>query len=50
MRLGYDVIDMIAIDALKRAQLETDAPGFDTLENHGSETFGTGVGLNRDAA
>ena len=50
MGLGYDAIDMIAIDALECAQLETDAPGFDTLEDHGSQTFGAGVGLNRNAA
>jgi hypothetical protein len=50
MGLGDDVIDMIAIDALKCAQLETDAPGLDTPEDHGSQAFETGVGLNRDAA
>ena len=48
--LGDDVIDMIAIDALKCTQLETDAPGFDTLKDHGLQTFETGMGLNRYAA
>ena len=50
MGLGCDVIGMVAIDALKRAQLETDAPGFDTLKDHGLQTFETGMGLNRYAA
>ena len=51
-RLGHGdhLIDVIAIDALKRAQLESDARGLDTRQDHWSQTFGTGVGLNRYAA
>jgi hypothetical protein len=48
--LDYDLIDVIAIDALKRAQLESDARGLDTRQDHRPPTFGTGVGLNRYAA
>ena len=48
--LGDHLIDVIAIDALKRAQLESDARGPDTRQDHWSQTFGTGVGLNRYAA
>ena len=48
--LGDHLIDVIAIDALKRAQLESDARGLDTRQDHWSQTFGTGVGLNRYAA
>jgi hypothetical protein len=50
MGLGYDLVDVIAIDALERAQLESDARGLDMRQDHWSQTFGTGVGLNRDAA
>jgi hypothetical protein len=50
MGLGYDLIDVIEIDALKRAQLESDARGLDVRQDHWSQTFGTGVGLNRYAA
>jgi len=46
--LSDHLIDVIAIDALKRAQLESDARGFDTRQDHLPQTFGTGVGLNRD--
>jgi hypothetical protein len=48
--LGDHLIDVIAIDALKRAQLESDARGLDTRQDRWSQTFGTGVGLNRYAA
>jgi hypothetical protein len=48
--LSDHLIDVIAIDALKRAQLEADAGGLDTRQNHWSQTFGAGVGLNRYAA
>ena len=50
MGLGYDPIDVIAIDALKRSQLESDARGLDTHQDHWSQTFGTGMGHNRYAA
>jgi hypothetical protein len=48
--LGDHLIDVIAIDALKRAQLGSDARGLDTRQDHWSQTFGAGVGLNRYAA
>jgi hypothetical protein len=38
---------VVAIDALKRAQLESDARELDTREDHWPQTFGTRVGLNR---
>jgi len=41
---------VIAINALERAQLEADARGLNTRQDHWSQTFGTGVGLNRYAA
>jgi hypothetical protein len=50
MGLGYELIDVIAINALKRAQLEADARGLNTRQDHWSQTFGTGMGLNRYAA
>jgi hypothetical protein len=50
MGRGCDLIDVIAIDALKRAQLESDARGLDMREDHRPQTFGTGVGVNRNAA
>lgn len=40
----------MTIDAMKRAQLEADARGFDTRQDHWPETFGTGESLDRDAA
>ena len=48
--LGDHLIDVIAIDALKRAQLESDAGGLDTRQDHWSQTFRTGVRPNRYAA
>jgi hypothetical protein len=36
-------IDVIAIDALKRAQLESDPRRLDTRQDHLTETFGAGV-------
>lgn len=50
MGLADDLIDVIAIDALKRARLEPDARGLDARQDHWSQTFGTAVGLNRYAA
>jgi hypothetical protein len=49
-RIGFgdDLIDVIAIDALKRAQLEADARGLDLRQDHWRPTLGTWVGLNRD--
>jgi hypothetical protein len=48
--LGDHLIDVIAIDALKRAQLGSDARGLDTRQDHWAQTFGTDVGLNRYVA
>jgi hypothetical protein len=50
MGLGDDRIDVIAIDALKRAKLEPDARRLDLSQEHWPQTFGTGMGLNRYAA
>jgi hypothetical protein len=50
MGLGDELIDVIAIDALKHAQLEPDARTLDLSQDHWPQTFGTGVGLNRYAA
>ena len=50
MGLGDDLIDVIAIDALERVQLEADARRLDMSQEHWPQTFGTGVGLNRYAA
>ena len=48
--LADDLIDVIAIDALERAQLESDARGLDTHQDHWSQTFWTRVRPNRYAA
>ena len=48
--LGDHLVDVIAIDALQRAQLKADARGLDTHQGHWTPTFRTGVRLNRDAA
>ena len=50
MGLADYLVDVIAIDALKRAQLKSDARRLDMRQDHWSQTFGTGVGLNRYAA
>ena len=50
MGLCDDLIDVIAIDALKRAHLESDPRGFDTRQDHWTQAFGTGMGLNCYAA
>jgi hypothetical protein len=41
---------VIAIDALKRALLESDPEGFDARQDHWPQAFGTGIGLNCYAA
>lgn len=48
-RIGFgdNLIDVIAIHALKRAKLEPDAPGLDMCQYHWPQTFGTGVRLTR---
>jgi len=45
-----DFIDVIAVDALKHAQLEANARGLDTCQDHWTQTFRTGMGLNCHAA
>jgi hypothetical protein len=50
MGLGDDLIDMIAIDALKRAPLESETRRLDVCQDHWTRTFGTGMGLNCYAA
>jgi hypothetical protein len=40
----------MAIDALKRAHLESDPGGLDARQNHRTQTLGTGMGLNCNAA
>jgi hypothetical protein len=39
-------MDVIAVDALKRAQLESDPPRLDLCEDHRPQAFGAGMGLN----
>jgi hypothetical protein len=34
MGFGDDLIDMIAVDAMKRAQVESDPRGLDTYQGH----------------
>jgi hypothetical protein len=48
--LADDLIDVIAVDALKCTQLESDARGLDPHRDHWPQTFRTGVRLNRYAA
>jgi len=50
MGLSDDPIDVIAIDALKRAHLESDPRGLDAHQDHWTQAFGTGMGLNCYAA
>jgi len=46
MRLGDDLVDVIALDALKDAPLESEVRQLDDGQNHRSRTFGTEMGLN----
>jgi len=48
--LSDHLIDVVAIDALKHAHLESDTRRFDAHQDHWSETFGTSMGLYRYAA
>jgi hypothetical protein len=51
-RIGLDdePVDVLAVYALKRAHLESDPGGFDARQDHRTQTFGTGVRLDCDAA
>jgi hypothetical protein len=48
--LGDDRIDVIAIDALKRAFLESDPRRLDVCQHHWTEAFWTGMEQNCYAA
>jgi hypothetical protein len=48
--LGDDLVDVIAIDALKRAHLESGPRRLDARQDHWTQTYGAGVGLNCYAA
>jgi len=50
MGFADDFIDVIAIDALKRANLESDPRGLNVRQDHWTQTLGTAVGLNCYAA
>jgi len=41
---------VMATDALKRAHLESGPGGLDARQYHRTQTFGTAMGLNCDAA
>jgi hypothetical protein len=47
---GNDLIDVLAIEALKRALLESDSSRFDVRQDHWTVAFRTGVGQNCYAA
>jgi hypothetical protein len=48
--LSDDLINMIAIDALKHALLESDPRRLDACQDHWTQAFRTGMGQNRYAA
>jgi hypothetical protein len=48
--LSDHLVDVIAIDALKQAHLESGVGGLDARQDHWSQTFGTTMGLYRYAA
>src|SRR5580704_4748068 len=48
--LADDLIDVIAVDALKRAQLESNSRGLDAHQDHRLQTLGTDMGPNCYAA
>jgi hypothetical protein len=50
MGFADDFVDVIAIDALKRAHLESDPRGPNARQDHWTQTFGTGMRLNGYAA
>ena len=48
--LGDEPVDVIAVDALKRAHLESDARGLNAHQDHWTRTLGTDMGPNCYAA
>jgi hypothetical protein len=50
MGLADDFIDVIAIDALIRAHLESDPRGLNVRQDHWTQALGTSMGLNCNAA
>jgi hypothetical protein len=50
MGFADDFIDVIAIDALKRADLESDPRGLNVPQDHWTQALGAGMGLNCYAA
>jgi len=50
MGFADDFIDVIAIDALKRANLESDPRGLNVRQNQWTQALGAGMGLNCCAA
>src|SRR4030095_15984019 len=50
MGFGDDLIDMVAIDALKPAHFESDPRRLDACQDHRTQAFGTGMGQNCYAA
>jgi hypothetical protein len=46
MSFADDFIEVVAIDALKHAPLESETRRLDGCQGHWSQTFGTGMGLN----
>jgi hypothetical protein len=50
MGFADDFIDVIAIDALKRADLESDPRGLNVRQDHWTQALGAGMGLNCFAA
>ena len=50
MGFADDFIDVIAIDALKRAHLESDPGGANAHQDHWTRTLGTDMGPNCYAA
>jgi hypothetical protein len=50
MGFAGDFIDVTAIDALKRAHLESDPRGLNVHQDHWTQALGTGMGLDCYAA
>jgi hypothetical protein len=50
MGFADDFIDVIAIDAPKRAHLESDPRGLNVSQDHWTQALGTGMGPNCYAA
>jgi hypothetical protein len=50
MGFGDDLIDMVAISALKQALLESETRRLDACQDHRTQAFGTAMGQNCYAA